>query len=339
MHHRREYRLLGNEGKESFQRVMYDPWRTIGKLDGKANQWQTDGEEDDCRIGVQFHALPGRWLKASPSWRSETAILLEDFDDLTPFLKQPKGRTQTKDLGSGESGSSSEGVTQSLKIHSGNAPSGKSYAVYEADNSKAASGGWSMMHRTLRKPMNLSQRQGIGIGMRGDGKGGKFKLQLHDGKIALDFYVDNDYTGWRYQQWEWPKGHKIDLTQIRSFEIYFNGIPANTKVAVGIDGIKAIAKIDEPFIIDPYVEIGNKRIQWKGKLKRGEYVVIWPEEPILHYQLDHSLPVSSPNLGPLTSVPQGRQDVRFGCKGGLGTLLRARITRQPAERHQVESAN
>ena len=77
------------------------------------------------------------------------------------------------------------------------------------------------------------------------------------------------------------KGSSIDLTQVRSIEHLYNGLPASTVVACRIDGIKAIPAIDQLTITDLYVQIGSKQIEWKGKLKQGEYLVIWPEEAIM----------------------------------------------------------
>lgn len=333
--HRREYRLLGDEGSEIFQRVMYDPWRVVNKLDGKTNQWSTNVEEDSAKIGVQFHALPGEWLKPGASWSSEKAVLLETFDNLAPYLHQPKDGDQSNAIQNGEGGSTSESTTQSLRLLSDNAPDGKTYALYEAANPNPTADGWSVMQRRFPTAIDLSQHKGIGLWMRGDGKGGNFKLQFLDGKTALDFYLPNDYSGWRYQQLPWPDQAKIDLSQIRTLGIYYNGIPGNTTIACGIDGIKAIPSIDQATIINPYVEIGGQRIEWLGKLKQGEYLMLWPGEAIQHYQQDFSKPIATSTTAPVLRLPKGPQEIRFGCQGGLETSLRVRVTRQPAEQHKV----
>jgi len=333
--HRREYRLLGDEGREIFQRVKYDPWQVVNKLDDKANQWSTTVDEDSAKIGVQFHALPGEWLKPGASWSSEKAVLLETFDNLAPYLRKPDGKTQSDVVQHGEGGSTSKGSTQSLRLLSDNAPDGKSYALYEASNPNATPDGWSVMQRSFPTAIDLSQHKGIGLWMRGDGKGGSFKLQFLDGKNALDFYLPNDYSGWRYQQLPWPDQAKIDLSLIRSLGLYYNGIPANSTVACGIDGIKAIPAIDQASIINPYVEIAGQRIEWQGKLKQGEYLVLWPGEAIKHYQQAHSKPNVTSATAPVLHLPKGPQKARFGCQGGLETSLRVRITHQPAEQYKA----
>ena len=336
--HRQEYRLLGDEGKETFQRVMYDPWQNIKVLDDKENSWEVNIKEDSTKVGMQFHALPDIWLQAGPSWFSKEAIVLETFDNLNPYLRQQKRQAQVRTIKHGQSGStSSKGVSQSLQLLTDKAPDGGSYALYKASNSTTNPNGWSVMHKNFARPMDFSQHEGIGMWMRGDGKGGKFKLQLNDGKTALDFYINNEYVGWRYQQLPWPTAREIDLTQVRSMSIYYNGLPANTTIACGIDGIKVIPAIDQLTITDPYVQIGSKRLEWKGELKQGEYVFIWPEEAILHYQQDRTQPVITSDIAPLLSLPKGKQTVRFGSEGRLETALRVRITQQPAEKHKIST--
>lgn len=337
--HRKEYRLLADEGAETFQRVMYDPWQKIKALNGTENRWEVNIGEDLSRVGVQFHALPDIWLRAGPSWFSKKAILLETFDDLNPYLRQLKGQVQVSTIEHGQSGSTSKGVSQSLQILTDKAPDGGGFALYKASNSTTKPTGWSMMHKKFVKPVDLSQHEGIGMWLRGDGKGGKFKLQFNDGKTALDFYINNKFVGWRYQQLPWPTARKIDLRQVRSMSIYYNGLPANTIIACGIDGIKAIPKIDQPTITDPYVQIGSKRIEWKGELKQGEYVIIWPEEEILHYQKDQTQAVITSSIAPSFSLSKGKQAVHFGVQGELETAIRVRITQQPVEKHKIPVAN
>ncbi len=333
--HRREYRLLGEEGSEIFQRVMYDPWQVIKQLDGETNEWDTTVAGDSVKTGVQFHALPGEWLQAGPSWSSPEAVLLETFDNLAPYQGQTEGNSSITLIPEGEGGSTSKGTTHSLQLQADEAPDGKNYALYQASNSNPSDGGWSVMQRRFPDPLDLSQHKGIGLWMRGDGKGGSFKLQFLDGKNALDFYLPNDYSGWRYQQLPWPGQHKIDLSQIRTLGLYYNGIPANTTVACGLDGIKALPRIDQASIVDPYVEIDGQRIEWQGKLKQGEYLVFWPGEAIQHYRRDHSKPSATSTRAPVLSLPKGQLKVRFGCQGGLETSLRVRITHQPAEQYKV----
>jgi hypothetical protein len=59
LEHRREYRLLGPEGRECFQRVVYEPWHEIKPVETQPNPWTVQVSEPQTRIGVQIHVLPG----------------------------------------------------------------------------------------------------------------------------------------------------------------------------------------------------------------------------------------------------------------------------------------
>ena len=65
----------------------------------------------------------------------------------------------------------------------------------------------------------------IGFWLRGDGKGGRFKLQLRDGEGATDYYIDNDYEGWRYHQLPRPQEDPIDYSRVRYLAFYYNVLP------------------------------------------------------------------------------------------------------------------
>ena len=59
LEHRREYRLLGPEGREYFQRVVYEPWHEIKPVETQPNSWTVQVSEPQTRIGVHIHVLPG----------------------------------------------------------------------------------------------------------------------------------------------------------------------------------------------------------------------------------------------------------------------------------------
>lgn len=59
--HRREYRLIGEEGSQAFQRVVYEPWdwKRAGTADGEAIEWEFTIEEEPTRVGMEIHVLDG----------------------------------------------------------------------------------------------------------------------------------------------------------------------------------------------------------------------------------------------------------------------------------------
>ncbi len=333
--HRRDYRLFGPEGRECFQRVVYEPWHEVKSAEAKQTAWSVHVTEPQTRIGVQIHAQPGPWLDAGPAYRAADALLLESFNDLAPYTGDPKNRRDVRIIHHGEAGATSPGVTQRFEIREDNAREGKRCAVYTAQSANAGVGGWSAIGKGFNPPLDLSWHKGIGFWLRGDGHGGSFKLQLTDGRGATDYYVANDFVGWRYQQLPRPEKDPIDYAKVRTLMFYYNGLPGKTTVSCGIDDVKALRALDEQALTDPYMEIGGQRWEWKGSLGAGQYVFFWPGEPVTRYGLPLKQPERLSQQAASVVLPPGEHPARFGCRGTLALPVRVRITLQPPERHEI----
>ena len=197
----------------------------------------------------------------------------------------------------------------------------------------AAAGGWSVVGRRYPQSLDLSAAGGIGFWLRGDATGASFKLQLLDESgHALDYYISNDYTGWRYQQLARPPAGAIDWSRIRSLYFYYNNLPAHTTVACGIDGVKAIPAVDPQRVVEPRVEIGGHEIRWRGSMAAGQWMVAWPGEPVQRYGPGVS-GTSAVETAPEVALPAGDQNVRVLFDGVAP--LQVRLTLQTAERYKI----
>jgi hypothetical protein len=118
--------------------------------------------------------------------------------------------------------------------------------------------------------LDISWHKAIAFRVHGDGLGGQLKLQLREGKGAMDYYVPNKYVGWRYHQLLRPQRDPIDYHRVSSLTFYYNGLPAKKKVACAIDDVKALRSVDEPVLVDPYVKIAGRRCSARPSYRR------WP---------------------------------------------------------------
>jgi len=332
---RRDYRLVGEAGQEAFQRVIYSPWREISTAEEAQAGWPIPVGAGPARVGVQVHALPGPWLNPGPAYHAADAVVLESFDDLTPYLSQSAGRTDVQLIESDQGGSTFPGVTQRLELQRDGAREGKSCAVYTAASTLPGENGWSCIGKQFRPPLDLSWHKGFGLWMRGDGQGGAFKLQLRDTKGAMDYYITNNYTGWRYQQLSRPAQDPIDYSQVHSLTLYYNGLPGRKTVACGLDDVKALRSLDERQVVDPVVQVGDHRFTWPGTLREGQYLMLWPGEPIRRYGPPLAEPESSATPAEALALPAGEHTVRFDAGDPWTMPVRVRVTLQPPERHVV----
>lgn len=324
---RRDYRLREEAGEPVFQRVVYGPWQELPSGEPRG-AWTLDVPEA-ARAGFQVHLRPGPWLSPGPSYNANDAVVLETFDDLAPFSGDPNASGVKLIDGKG-AGSVLPGVSQRLELNPGG-KEGPGYAAYTAASTLTTDAGWSVMRRSFAKPLDLSAHAGIGLWLQGDGQGGKFKLQLLDGRAAMDYYINNDYEGWRYHQLERPKIDAIDYKNVQALLIYYNGLPGGKTITCGIDGVKALRRLDKQTIADPWIEIGTQRLALKAELGEGQYLFAWPEEPIRVYGLPRREPLEARADG--VSLAAGSYPVRFGYSGGPAASVRVRTTLETSERH------
>ena len=54
--------------------------------------------------------------------------------------------------------------------------------------------------------------------------------------------------------------------------------------------MKALRSLDERQVVAPVVQVGDHRFTWSGTLREGQYLMLWPGEPIRR----HGPPLTEP---------------------------------------------
>ncbi|NLC56900.1 MAG: hypothetical protein GX774_08700 [Armatimonadetes bacterium] len=323
----RDYHLLQEEGEPVLQRVVYEPWRAVTTATGA--EWEIEVKEGPARVGVELLVQPGYRLEPGPSYRSPQAVLLEGFDSLAPYLGDPASRIDVI-------GQTLPGVTQRFESVAEDAREGEKCAVYTATSTLSDESGWSCVGRQFDPPLDLSWHQGIGFWLRGDGGGGAFKLQLRDETGATDYYIRNDYQGWRYHQLARPEKDPIDYRRVRYLAFYYNGLPGKKSVTCAIDDVKALPALDAATVGQPTVAVADKRLTWNVSLSEGQALSYWPGQ---------ATRVTGPDVGQVEQLsspedlvlPAGRYRVRLTWGEGRGAAVTMRLTLQPPERLPVSA--
>lgn len=273
---KREYRLLQNPLR--LRRTVFGEWVDLPGPGNADVSLEVEAPAPGARLGLQLRC--GGLAAPGPAYRAADAVILESFEDLTPYVDDPGNQSAKLAVGAGSYAATSPGVTQELRLVEG-AREGTRCASYTATNPGAGAGGWSCVGRRFDPPLDLSQHRGIGFWLRGDGQGGKFKLQIRQGPNATDHYVDNDFTGWRYVQLlrpEKPQPHVVDYARIDYLLFYYNNLPGRTTVTCLIDDIKALARLDEAAIDNPELRLGERTAAFPGPIRAGERLVYFPGE-------------------------------------------------------------
>ncbi|MFA6239630.1 MAG: hypothetical protein WC655_01800, partial [Candidatus Hydrogenedentales bacterium] len=332
--HRREFRLVGDAGHEAFQRVDYEPWHAFDTADPASSTWTVRVPDGPAKLGVQFRVVPGQWLAPGPSYRDETALTLEIFDDLAPYLNTPPPGAPVQVIEQGQGGATLNGVIHRFTLAQ-DAREGQSCAVYTATSSLATPDGWSVITKVFDPPLDLSWYKAIGFWLRGDAKGGSFKLQLTDGSKATDYYIANDYTGWRYQQLPRPEKDPMDYSQVRTLSFYYNGLPANAAVTCAIDDVKALRAVDSQDLGNPWVEVDGRRVAFNGSLAAGQFAFLYPDQAWRRYGPAFAEPESIGDAPETIAIDAGEHRIRVGADTPQVASALVRIFLDLPERYEI----
>lgn len=272
----REYRLLQQPLR--LRRTAFGPWTELPGTGPAEATFTVEPLLPGTRLGVQIRcaglSAPG------PAYAAADAVRLDAFDDLAPYLGDPGNQSAQLAVGQGACAATSPGVTQEFTLVD-NGRDGGRCAAYTATTSPAGAGGWSCTGRRFVPALDLSQHRGLGLWLKGDAKGGFFKLQIRQGANATDHVISNDVSGWRYVQLarpDTPQPHVVDYARIDHLLIYFNALPGSTTVTWLIDDLKALARLDEGTVANLELRLGERSVAFPTTLRSNERLVYFPGE-------------------------------------------------------------
>jgi len=257
----REYRLLHDPLR--LRRTVFGKWQTVRDLGAEGEALAIEWAGEGARLGLQVRCGP--LVRPGSAYHGEGSVLLEDFDDLTPYGP----------------GGTNEGVTQDFASVDGEGVEGARCGKLTATSTRPDDGGWSYIGKSFDPPLDLSWHKGIGFWLRGDGGGGLFKLQIRDPEHATDYYIANDFADWRYFQVlrpGVPQPEPVDYSRIAQLLFYYNGLPGGKTVTCWVDDIRALAQLDEARIVDPRLTFGGLEVVFPATLTEGERLVYFPGE-------------------------------------------------------------
>ncbi len=329
----REYRLLRNPLR--LRRTVFGPWTDLAAGAMQA-EFQVAPPAPGARLGVQVRC--GGLAGPGAAYRGAEAVVLESFDDLAPYTADPANQSARVAVGLGAQAAASPGVTHELTLVEGG-PESPRCAAYTATD-PGPGGGWSCVGRRFDPPLDLSAHQGIGFWLKGDGKGGSFKLQIRQGANATDYYIRNDFAEWRYLQLarpEKPQPHVVDYSRIDSLLFYYNGLPGRTTVTCLIDDIKALPRLDEADIRNPELAANGTAAAFACTLRPGERLVWFPGEGPFVVPTDQSERRTLPQPADIPVGEAARATLRLGA-GSTGQAAFRWVLDLPEEHALPEAA-
>jgi hypothetical protein len=220
----------------------------------------------------------------------------------------------------------------------------ESRALRAFNGSGGSEGAWTKIERSFNPPLDMSSRQGMGLWVRGDGRGEVLNIQLRSPPHVVhaigEHYIRMDFSGWRYFELIEPEGERFDLYRwpyagfysvyresvdydmIESLGIWYNNLPPGKEVECMLTPVRALPLIDRK-LREPGLNIGGDDISFPVDIQPGEYLelssgscaVYGPEGQVI----DNPAPSGDPRLR------RGKNEVRFISAHG-GQNPRANIT-------------
>lgn len=296
----------------------------VGGMDERSRRWTVHNPYEPQTPSVRIEAL----MAARP-YDAEGNVTLARFDTPDEFPERATAPAVTASL---------EPVTED----------GETYGRLTAANAgKDRRGTWASFQKTFDPPLDLRAHQGMGVWVRGDGKGQVLNFQLqsphHITRARGEHYVVVDFEGWRYFEliepdaerftdYAWPYfgwyhvyRESVNDSVVESLTIWCNHLPPEDSIAVDIRPVRAVPLQPVP-LVNPRLTIGGTTVEFPIEIPSGHYLEAGPAGDARLYGPSGEPKKELPLDGPLPSLVHGENPIEFTCQGGSSPPSRARVS-------------
>ncbi len=208
-------------------------------------------------------------------------------------------------------------------------------------------GTWAMVGKTFGPPLNLSERQALGLWVHGDGQGAVLNVQLrsptHLSHGIGDHYIVTDFTGWRYFElvepegerhadYRWPYGdiysiyrESVNFGQVETLGLWLNHVPPGQTAACHLSPIRALPLVAAK-LTNPAVSIGGRTVRFPVELPSGHYLEFRGLGDCKHYGPSGELVGEVAPEGDIPQLDPGENQVQFEAQTQPGLSPRAYVT-------------
>jgi len=274
-----------------------------------------------------------------PTVRLEALMATPEYDS--------SGSTAVVHFGQAEELSAQDaatGVSARMELVTEN---GNACGRLTATNSGSERGGtWARFQKIFDPPLDLSQQQGLGIWVRGDGQGEVLNFQLrspdHITRAVGEHYVTVDFEGWRYFQliehdsdryadYDWPYAggysvyrEAVDYSAVASISIWCNNLPPNGTISCDLRPVHALPLVAAT-LSNPHLSTGGQNILLPLALTSGNYVEIDASGDYRHYSGSGELLERGQLAGPVPLLHTGENELSLSGDVGAAIPPRTRV--------------
>jgi len=240
---------------------------------------------------------------------------------------------------------SAEGITAALgPVTDGETPCGRLTATNSSDDRR---GSWARFEKVFDAPLDLSEQQGLGVWVHGDGKGEVLNFQLrspaHISRAVGEHYVTVDFVGWRYFElvepdsdryadysWPYAGGYSVyrELVHcdvVEALSIWCNDLPPRDTITCDLRQVMAIPLV-EAQLSRPRLSINGGQISLPFDLESGTYAEVESDGRCRLYGAAGDLVEHSRLAGPVPELRTGDNALELSCQDVAHVAPRARVT-------------
>lgn len=222
------------------------------------------------------------------------------------------------------------------------------YSPTEHGVRTGGAGGWATFLSQHETPLNLGERQALGVWVKGDASGSLLNFQLrspdHLSHGIADHYVDIDFRGWRYFELLEPEGERIDdygwpytsnmyalyrelvrFDSVDRFSIWLNSLPSEQQARIVVSPVKALPLVNIT-LKNPAVTINGRTVTFPVDMPSGSYLEFRSIEDCRLYGPGGELLQEVKPEGDAPKMKSGENTLSFRSGVEPEASARARIT-------------
>ncbi len=327
----KEFTLISTgEGEWNLKPVSYIKHKVEG-TDHPSSTWKTQNTFENQP--VKFRIEP---LMTVKKLNDQSSITIADFN---------------KSNGFNLSGSAKE-ITASIEKADERAPDGSAAGAFKASTTgiEPTEGLWVRMEKKFDTATNLSNNQGLGLWVKGDGNGQLLNIRLESPKHLShgargDHFIKIDFTGWKYfelveiessefSNYIWPDSgfyvydsyrHTVLFNNIDKIQLWYNNLPGGRETECLIGQIKALQLVPQ-VIENPEITVDGKTLTLICKIESGMYLEFFSDKNCKLFGPKGEFIKDVEVKGAVPELKHGENDISFKCTGNGNLNSRVQVT-------------
>lgn len=324
----KEFTLFNEKGMWRFRPIAYEK-KKITSNDLTSKTWQVKNEFNSQSLKLRIESL-----LTQEKYDNSRNITLADSLTVSDFKNTGAAK--------GVSGSITS-TAETSKLFKGTNFVFSAYSTGES----AQDGSWICFEKNFNPTLDLSENEGLGIWIKGDGNGELLNFRLESPTAVShgargDHFVKIDFTGWKYfdlieiessnfTHYQWPDSRNlyrsfrylVQFNKISKLQIWYNNIPKHTNVSCVIGPIKAIPT-QSGIITNPAIMISRAKITFPVKMESGTYLEFYSLTDCKLYSPTGRILSEISPIGSVPTLRQGKNIINFSSDDGKNT--RSQIT-------------